>query len=288
MSVQMETELAGAVAHSGDADPADAARWAGSPLAADHWLEGPSGFPPGSVGASPPDDAMAVMAAARGVQLTRRQVTDVLAFTEFLAGRALLDEDRVDLEGDIVDAFEDSPRQATRFLRGLAGGVRRVASLSPTERSQRRLRALTTTYLTEHRRRADEVDPSPIMEMVNRYNPMVRHWASTGVVIVADAMAARVDQHRLVLHLVGRETEEPQALTQRLLDRTAHCGRLEIAELAASELRLLGTRALASRHGRRGAAPTAAGGGNGGRVSALDVDIVVQQVGYRAALVQAG
>ena len=58
-----------------------------------------------------------------------------------------------------------------------------------------------------------------------------------------DGMAARVDQHRLVLHLIGREPEQPQALTQRLLDRTAHCGRLEIAELAASELRLLGTRA---------------------------------------------
>lgn len=265
-----------------DGEPA-AARWAGTPLAVDHWLEGLSGFPAGGVGAAAVGPKTAVVATARGVTLSRRAVDEVLAFTEFLAGRALPGAERAELEDDIVDAFEDSPKDAIRFLRPLAGGVRRVTSLDPMERCQRRLQALTTCYTVEQRRLADGAEPTPIMALVGRYNPLVRHWASTGIVLVADALAARVEQHRLVLSLVGREPEEPEALAQRLLARTGHAGRLEIAELAAAELRLLGTRSWL-----RDMADSALG-----RLreelahvvpSALDVDIVVQQVGYRASL----
>jgi len=89
------------------------------------------------------------------------------------------------------------------------------------------------------------------------------------------------------LPLVGCTPEEPDALAQRLLERTRHAGRLEIAELAAAELRLLGLRAWLRDLGdaalerlRHELAPAVA--------SALDVDIVVQQVGYLAALALAG
>lgn len=259
-------------------------RWAGTPLAEEHWLESPSGFPPGGIGTAVPAGGTEVVATARGISLTRHQLDEVVAFTEFLAGRALSDADRGELTDDVVDAFEDSPTSAHRFLRKLAGGVRRIGGLDPAARCQRRLQALTTTYTIEQRRQADGDGLSPLMAMVSRHNPVVRYWATTGIVLVADALAARVEQHRLVLSLVDREPEP--ALTQRLLDGTEHTGRLEIAELAASELRLLGTRAWLRDLGdttldrlRQQLARAVD--------SALDIDLVVQQVGYRAALAAA-
>jgi hypothetical protein len=267
------------------------ARWAGTPLATDHWLEGPSGFPDGGVGCALHADGSgsisAVVATARGLSLTRRQVDEVLAFAEFLAGCALPAEERADLEEDLVDAFDDAPGNALRFLRPLAAGVRRVASLDPIRRSQRRLQALTTTYTVEHRRQADGARLSPVMEVVSRHNPVVRQWAASGIVLVADALAARWEQHRLVLGLVGMDAEEPGRLADRLLARTEHAGRLEIAELAAAEPRLLQVRCWLRDIGttaldvlRDEVARSAA--------SALDVDIVVQQVGHRAALARTG
>jgi hypothetical protein len=261
-------------------------RWAGTPLAEEHWLESASGFPPGGIGTAAPEPDLPV-ATSRGVHLTRHQLTEALAFAEFLAGHALTADDRSELEEDIVDAFEDSPKQATRHLRTLAGGISRIGSLDAINRCQRRLQALTTTYTIEQRRLADGADPSPMMAVVGRYNPLVRHWASTGVVLVADALTARAAQHRLVLSLAGRAPEEPHALARRLLDATAGASRTEIAELATSELRLLATRAWLRDMGEAAL----------GRLreevtravaSALDVDIVVQQVGFRAAIAVAG
>lgn len=260
--------------------------WAGTPLAEEHWLESASGFPPGGIGAAAiaPDQPVAT---ARGFQLTRRQLAEALAFAEFLAGSALSADDRSELEDDLVDAFEDSPKLATRHLRSLAGGIGQIGSLDPITRCQRRLQALTTTYTIEQRRQSDGADPSPMMAVVGRYNPLVRHWASTGIVLVADALIARAAQHRLVLSLAGREPEEPQALARRLLDATATASRIEMAELAASELRLLATRAWLRDMGAKALGQlreevTRAA------ASALDVDIVVQQVGYRAAMGIAG
>jgi len=256
------------------------------PWSVEHWLEGASGFPPGSVGASTPDDLGIVVATARGLTLQRRQVDEVTAFAEFLAGCSFTDAERADLSDDLIDAFEDSPKQALRFLTGLAGGVRRLGSMHPVERAQRRLQALTTCYVTELRRQADGDEFSPIMAMVSRHNPVLRHWAATGVVLVADALESRVELHRIVLGLVGRHLEDPAALRTQLLERTVDCGRLEIAELAASQLRLIGTRAwlrdmgtMALTRFRQELEPAIA--------SALDVDIVVQQVAYRAAMAQA-
>jgi hypothetical protein len=260
--------------------------WAGTPLAEEHWLESPSGFPPGGIGNAEPEPDLPV-ATARGVHLTRQQLTEALAFAEFLAGHALSADDRSELEMDLVDAFEDSPKQAMRHLRTLAGGIRRIGSLDPINRCQRRLQALTATYTIEQRRLADGADPSPMMAVVGRYNPLVRYWASAGIVLVADALTARAAQHRLVLSLADREPEETTALARRLLDATAGASRTEIAELAAAELRLLAIRAWLRDMG------TAALGRLREEVtravaSALDVDIVVQQVGYRASLSLAG
>ena len=259
--------------------------WAGTALAADHWLESATGFPEGGVASTGTSPAGTVVATARGLSLSRRQLDEARAFTEFLAGRALPAADREELEDDLIEAFEDSPKQATRFLRGLAGGVRRVGSLDPIERCQRRLQALTTTYTIEQRRQADGADLSPVMEVVSRHNPLVRYWASTGIVLVADALTARVEQHRLVLPLADREPEQPQQLRDRLLEGTEHVGRLEIAELAASELRLLVTRAWLRDLGRA-ALDRLRHELSRAVASALDVDLVVQQVAYRAALSQ--
>lgn len=262
-------------------------RWAGTPLAEEHWLESMSGFPHGGIATAPPPEPDVPVATARGIHLTRRQLVEALAFTEFLAGSALSASDRSELEADLVDAFEDSPKHAVRHLRTLAGGIRQIGALDPLGRCQRRLQALTATYTIEQRRRSDGADPSPMMAVVGRYNPLVRHWASTGIVLVADALTARAAQHRLVLSLAGHEPEEPHALARRLLDATDGASRTEIAELAASELRLLTTRAWLRDMGgtvlgrlREEVARAVA--------SALDVDIVVQQVAYRAALSLAG
>lgn len=261
--------------------------WAGTPLAQEHWLESASGFPPGSIGASAAAVPDQPVSTARGVRLTRRQLAEALAFAEFLAGSALSDGDRSELEDDLVDAFEDSPKSAMRHLRTLDGGIARIGSLDPISRCQRRLQALTATHTIEQRRLTDGADPSPMMAVVSRYNPVVRHWASTGIVLVADALVARAAQHRLVLSLAGREPEEPESLARRLMDAIGSAGRIELAELAASELRLLATRAWlrdmgAKELGRLREEVTRAA------ASALDVDIVVQQVGFRAALGLAG
>ncbi|HZM81220.1 MAG TPA: hypothetical protein VFC19_36300 [Candidatus Limnocylindrales bacterium] len=186
-----------------------------------------------------------------------------------------------------VDAYGGTRLGAVRHLRTLGGGISQIGSLDPINRCQRRLQALTATYIIEQRRQSDGAEPSPIMAVVGRYNPLVRYWASTGIVLVADALTARAAQHRLVLGLARREPEEPHALARRLLDATASASRVEIAELAASEFRLLTTRAWLRDMGgaalerlREEVTRAAA--------SALDVDIVVQQMGYRAALSLAG
>lgn len=294
-------------------DPAQAradqrARWAGTPLADEHWLEGGTGFPAGGIGGqtraggiggqlraggiggdaraaahSPAEAPATVVASARGYRLIRGHLAEVVAFAEFLAGQAFTGEERHDLERDIVDAFEDSPKRALRSLRPLVGGVKRVTSLDPVRRAQRRLQALTTTYLLELRRQADGHELSPLMSVVSRHNPVVRHRSTAGVVLVADALAARMEQHRLVLCLAGRELGQAPELADRLLARADRAGRMELAELAGSEIRLLMLRAWLRDLGGTELARTredvsrAVG-------SAFDIDIVVQQVGHRAAL----
>ncbi|MDG4825740.1 hypothetical protein O7635_28165 [Asanoa sp. WMMD1127] len=285
----MSTQVKDPVYDPAQAQADAAARWAGTPLATAHWLEGRSGFPAGGiVTAGPPAEPhRTVVARARGFSLTRGHLAEVVAFTEFMAGEAITAEERAELEEAVVDAFEDSPKRALQSLRPLSGGVKRVAGLDPVSRAQRRLQALTTTYLLEVRREADHLGLSPVMAAVCRHNPVVRHWATTGVVLVADALAARMEQHRLVLSLTGREIEAPDALADRLLARVDEAGRLEIAELAGSEVRLLLIRAWLRDLGNTALARlrddvTRAVG------SALDVDIVVQHVGHLAALDSAG
>jgi hypothetical protein len=287
MSTQL-TAVAAAPPYDREQALADlATRWAGTPLATEHWLEGPSGFPRGGVGIAAAAAAAAVVVSARGYRLTRGQLDEVLAFAEFLAGEALTAEERAELEVDVADAFQDSPKRALQSLRPLTGGVRRVTSLGPVRRAQRRLQALTTTYLLELRRQADGRELSPLMATVSRHNPVVRHRAAAGIVVVADALAARMEQHRLVLNLAGREIDAPAALADRLLDRADKAGRMELGELASAELRLLLLRAWLRD---MGAAELAMVREDVTRAvtSAFDVDIVVQQVAYRASLDVAG
>ncbi|MFI7552734.1 hypothetical protein ACIBQ2_23650 [Micromonospora sediminimaris] len=285
MSTQVSAVPAGATTPLFDAEQArgDAARrWAGTPLATEHWLERASGFPRDDVSVDPAA-AATVVAASRGYRLTRGHLAETVAFAEFLAGEAFTTEERAELEQDVVDAFEDSPKRALQSLRPLSGGVRRVAALNPVQRAQRRLQALTASYLLELRRQADGRELSPLTAVVSRHNPVVRHWASAGVVLVADALAARMEQHRLVLCLIGRDLEAPALLAERLLARAEQAGRLEVAELAASELRLLLLRAWLTDLGTTALAKVREDVDRAVQ-SALDVDIVVQHVGYRAAL----
>jgi hypothetical protein len=258
-------------------------RWAASPLATAHWLEGVSGFPAGGVIETGLGAASDVLSSCRRMTLSRRQVDEVIAFAELLAGQAFTVAEREELQDDLVDAFEDSPVSTTNFLRPLTGGVRRMVSLSPVERAARRLSALTATWTVEQRRISDGGELNPVMDVVNRHNPLVRHWASSGVVLVADAVTARYEQHQLVLFLVGAEPEAQTRLTERLVSRASFASTAEVAELAASQVRLLCTRAwlreigdTALRGLRQELEPAVA--------SALDVDIVVQQVGFRASM----
>jgi hypothetical protein len=258
-------------------------RWAGTPLAREHWLESRTGFPAGGIGACGSGGGAEVVSAVRGFRLTRQQVDEVLAFAEFLAGNALAPTERAEIEEDIVDAFEDSPKDAARFLRPISGGVARIGALDPAERCQRRLRALTNSYTVDQRKRSDGADPDPIMSVVGRYNPLVRYWASTGIVLVEDALSARAQLHRLVLSLIGREPEAADGLRKRLLVRLDDAGPVEIADLAAAEFRLLSTRAWlrdlsdTTLRGLRADLDRAV-------ASALDVDVVIQQLSFRAAL----
>ncbi|MDY7084202.1 MAG: hypothetical protein SYR96_03760 [Actinomycetota bacterium] len=257
----------------------------------EHWLEGPTGFPAGGVGADLLEQNTSgpaeVVATARGLCMSRRQVNEVIAFAEFLAGQALDADERADLTADMIDAFDDSPKAALRFLRPLTAAVRRVGALDPLRRAQRRLQALTTTYVVEHRRQTDGNELSPVMTVVSRHNPVVRQWAASGIVLVADALTARWEQHRLVLGLAGREAEPADQLGRRLVARTDLAGRLEIAELAAAEVRLLLIRAWLRDLGLTATADLGAEIDRAA-ASALDVDIVVQQVGHRAALGRTG
>src|SRR5262245_42188595 len=167
--------------------------WAGTPLAQEHWLESASGFPAGGIGTAAPEPDVPVVS-ARSVHLMRHLLDEALAFAEFLAGNALSAGDRSELEMDLVDAFEDSPKLAVKHLRTIAGGINQIGSLDPLNRCQRRLQALTATYTIEQRRRSDGADASPIMAVVGRYNPLVRYWASTDIVLVGGAPHSRAAQ----------------------------------------------------------------------------------------------
>jgi hypothetical protein len=118
---------------------------------------------------------------------------------------------------------------------------------------------------------------------VARHNPVVRHWAVTGTVLVAGAVAARVAQHELAAALIGRQPEPAGTLGARLVAATEDASALEIAELAAAEVRLLGLRAWLRDLGDRSVDRVR---GEVARAvdSALDVDVVVQQLAWRAAL----
>ena len=258
-------------------------RWAGTPLETGHWLEVGTGFPPGGVVETGLGAATDVLSTARRMTLTRRQVDEIVAFAELLAGEALDPDERDELQDDVVDAFEDSPVSATKFFRPLTGGVDRMGSARPIERAGRRLQALTATWTIEQRRIADGAELNPVMEVVSRHNPLIRHWASAGIVLVTDALNDRTEQHRLVLSLIGAEPEPVDRLTERLIERTSFASIAEIAELAASQVRLLCTRAWLRDLGdtaltrlREELEPAVR--------SALDVDIVVQQVGFRASM----
>ena len=265
-----------------DAPLDDLARLAGTPLAAAHWLETARGFPPGSVGERGlgGDDAVA---RERGVTLTRRQVDEVLAFADFLAGVTLPEPDRAELEDDIVDAFEDSPKQTMRALHPLIGGVHRVWAMTPVERAGRRVQALTTTYGIELRRLADGDDPSPVMAAVLRRNPVVRHWSAAGMVLVEDVLTARMDQHRLAHALVGRTLDDPDGLRAHLLEVADEAPAVENGELVASEVRLLCLRAWLRDLGVK-ALSRVRSDLDRALDCALDTDVVVQQLGYRATL----
>ncbi|GAA4715957.1 hypothetical protein [Phytohabitans rumicis] len=267
------------VEQHGAADPT----WAGTPLAEPHWLESPTGFPPGSVAETGLGSATDVLTTARRLTLSRRQVDEVVAFAEFLAGCALPGGDRAELLDDLVDAFEDSPVTATGFLRPLSAGMRRVTSADPIQRATRRLQALTTTWTVEQRRIADGADLNPVMEVVSRHNPLLRHWAVSGVVLVADALTSRLAQHRLVCSLVGAEPESDGALTDRLLARLDEASPAEAADFAAAQVRLLCIRAWLRNMGR-GTLDNLRRELDRAIRSALDVDIVVQQVGFRASM----
>jgi hypothetical protein len=268
-------------------------RWAGTPLAAPHWLESESGFPRGGVADSGLGPDTEILATARGQSLTRRQVDEVVAFAELLAGCALPRAERDELADDLVDMFEDSPVSTSGFLRPLTGSAARLAGMSPVERAARRLKALTSTWALERRRVADGAELSPVMSVADRHNPLLRHWASTGVVLVADALTARVEQHRLVLSLVGAEAERAETLTGRLLDRVDAMGAdamgadamgaAEVADLAAAQVRLICIRTWLRDMGETALRHQVADL-NRAVASALDVDIVVQQVGFRASL----
>jgi hypothetical protein len=260
----------------------DLARWAGTPLAVPHWLETARGFPPGSVGERGLGGDEAV-ATARGVTLTRRQVDEVLAFADFLAGAALGEADRDELADDVVDAFEDAPRPTLRTLSPLIGSVHRVWGMNPVERAGRRAQALATTYGTELRRLADGDDPSPVMDVVMRRNPVVRHWSAAELVLVEDVLAARLDQHRLVCALVGRTLDDPDGLRARLLEVADESSAAENGEIVASQVRLLCLRAWLRDLGDRALARVRVDLDRA-LTSALDPDIVVQQLGYRASL----
>lgn len=258
-------------------------RWAGTPLATGHWLEVGSGFPPGGVVESGLGSSSDVISTARRMTLSRRQVDEIVAFAELLAGEALDRDEREELQDDIVDAFEDSPVSATKFFRPLTGGVARMGTAGPIERAGRRLQALTATWTIEQRRIADGAGLNPVMEVVSRHNPLIRQWSSAGIVLVADALTARAEQHQLVLSLIGAEAEATDRLTERLIERTSFAGTAEIAELAASQVRLMCTRAWLRDLGdtaltrlREELEPAVR--------SALDVDIVVQQTGFRASM----
>jgi hypothetical protein len=258
--------------------------WAGTPLDDEHWLERADGFPPGSVGAGIGDTPGAeAVAKVRGAVLTHRQLTEVVAFAEFLTGVAVSAAERDELTENLVDAFEDNPSMATRVLRPLTGGVARIASMDPLRRCARRLQALTAVYTVECRRQADGADPSPIVDVVSRHNPLVRRWETSGVILVADAVTARVEQHRLLAAIVGTAPEPPEALRDRLLAQAETAGRMANAELAGAELRLLTVRAWL-RHLGDAAATRLRDELARAYASALDVDLVVQQVAFQASL----
>jgi hypothetical protein len=266
-------------------DPAltdDLARWAGTPMAAPHWLETTRGFPAGSVGERGLGGDE-VVATARGLTLTRRQVDEVLAFADFLCGAAVPQADAAELAEEVIDAFEDAPLPTTRALQPLTDSVRRVWAMNPVERAGRRVQALATTYGIELRRLADGDDPTPIMDVVLRRNPVVRHWASAELVLVEDVLADRLDQHRLVSALVGRTLDDPDALRARLLRTADETPAAENGELIASQVRLLCTRAWLRDLGTKALARVRSDLDRA-LASALDADIVVQQLGYRASL----
>jgi len=246
-------------------------------------LEGDTGFPTGGIADTGLGPETEILATARQVSLTRRQVDEVVAFAELLAGRALPGPDRAQLGEDLVDAFADAPVDTVGFLRPLAGSVARLATMSPVERAVRRLQALTTTWTLEQRRVADGEDLNPVMDVVHRHNPVVRHWASTGVVLVADVLAARAEQHRLVLSLIGVPAQEERALIERLLARVEEAGPAEIAELAAAQVRLMCIRTWLRDLGETALGHLVADLARA-VPSALDVDIVVAQVAFRASL----
>lgn len=280
MSIDMPTDIDAPSGTDDEVLAADSARWAGTPLASLHWLETPEALPPGA-GIETAGDA--IVATARGRVLTQADLDTVTAFAEFLAGVVFPAEDTAELEDDMVDAFEDSPAVFLRELRPMARGLQQVRASTPIERATRRAQALGTTYAVELRRQADGDDPGPVLDVVMRHNPVVRYWRSADLVLVADAVESRLDQHRMALALVGQRLDDPDALRDRLLTTADEALPIENGELVASEVRLLCLRAWLRDLGTK-ALDRLRAELDRSLASALDVDLVVQQLGYRASV----
>ena len=208
------------------------------------WVEGRSGFPTGSWGedhAGRPDAGL-VLTIAGDAPFTGGQAGDLVAFTEFLAGTALDDGERNWLIERSATEFESDPAQAMTEMKTISFAVQVIPELDPLERADSRHKALAYSYRLDAHRERLGLDPNPVLTLVRAHNPAVLIDPS-GVIITADALAARRQINRLLLSLADRRMED---LPHLRFDPAEGIERAPIplkAEVAGSWIRLVLLRA---------------------------------------------
>lgn len=210
------------------------------------WLEAPAGgFPSGGVGERMQEHVrtsvdglnLRVVAEAGRLPLTSVHTDSMIAFAEFLAGSAFRPDERSYLHQVVHADFVTDPAASLEALQQIVVAVAQIPTMDPETRATHRLRALATSKYAELGAGAR----TPVIEVVERYNPVLAVDVEAMRLLTADAAEAFTELHLVFGAIAGVDGGAPS--TDELLARYGEAPPVVRAELAAARQRWVAFRA---------------------------------------------
>lgn len=142
-----------------------------------------------------------VLVRAGDHKLTQKMVTDTLALAELLAATAISDSDHRELRQEIIDDFASSSPEDLEGYRQIGTLMDGFAAANAIKRAEIRRDMRARIWFDSQK--LDEV--SPIVELVDRYNPVLGADASLGLVATRSAFDALLASNSFVASRAGMQ-----------------------------------------------------------------------------------